>query len=206
MKRPRNAEPFMASLGDGSDAAVYAIADAADKATRDAWVSAGATVLICDRGSTFPNKCQHAYLNTAEPWLLLVGDDVTFHAGWWQAAKTVADGHALISTNDCGNPYVATGDLAIHPIIRRSWVDESGASWDGPGHVVHEGYPHGWCDWEWTTKAQADGVFVYAPDCVVEHLHPVWQRSRWDDVYLSGHRGNQAGAELFQRRKREFAT
>jgi hypothetical protein len=203
MARPKSAEPFMDSLAKSGagDHHVYVVADRHDTRTIAAWKRTAATVLIADRGPTFPNKCQQAYEQTDEPWILLTGDDVRFHPGWWQAARDAAvDGVSLISTNDLGNPYVASGELAIHPIIRRSWVDDHGASWDGPGSIVHQGYAHGWSDWEWSTKAHAEGAFVYAPDCVIEHMHPVWKRAEFDETYVAARRGTKAGRQLFARR------
>lgn len=206
MRRPKNATKFMSSIRKATPegvATVVAVCDDDDHETRRAWERRDATVLRAERGRTFPNKVQHAYLNTSESWILLVGDDVEFQLGWWDAAMAVADGHALISTNDCGNPYVTTGELAIHPIMRRTWVDESGGSWDGPGHIAHEGYTHGFVDWEWSTKARDEGMFVFASDCVVKHMHPVWQRGKWDSVYSEGIRRAARDSALFKQRHEE---
>lgn len=202
MRRPHNAAPFMKSLAasDAGPHTVYAVADPDDIDTQEAWGDAGAHLLVSQRGHTFANKVQHAYLNTVEPWLLLVGDDVWFHPGWYQAALAVSDGFSLISTNDCGNPFVMAGERATHPIIRRTWVDESGASWDGPGVIAHEGYAHQFVDCEWSVKAHDDRVFVYAPDCRIEHLHPTWGHGGLDDVYLLGQSSTAADHRLFTER------
>jgi hypothetical protein len=203
MARPQNAAPFIRSLvAAGPTPAVYPVCDPDDHPTRDAWRAAGTEPLVSGRGHTFANKAQHAYLNTSEPWIMLVGDDVRFHSGWLEAATLAASPEVcLISTNDLGNPYVAAGTSAIHPIIRRTWVDDSGASWDGPGHITHEGYRH-ICDMEWSAKAINEGVFVYCPDAVVEHVHPVWSRAEWDRTYQTGMAANRADLALFAERSR----
>jgi hypothetical protein len=84
MKRPQSAEPFMKSLRASTGlATVYAVCDPEDSETYTAWLTAGAEVLVSDRGSSFAQKANCGYEKTSEPWLLLVGDDVKFHPGWF---------------------------------------------------------------------------------------------------------------------------
>lgn len=207
-RRPGNAAPFMESYwNSGAPGKVYAVADIDDAETIAAWRAAGATVLISERGHRFANKAQHGYLHTIEPWILLTGDDVRFHEGWYQKAREAAgDRFHMVATNDCGNPYVQEGRHALHPLVRRSWVDEHGCSWDGPGVIAHEGYEHAFCDNEWSAVALAAGVFVFCPESVVEHLHPVWGRGRWDNIYRKGMDAINRDGKLFHRRAKEFAS
>jgi hypothetical protein len=205
MRRPQNAARFMESFdSSGADGAtVYAVADANDTDTIDAWRATGATVLISSRGHKFANKCQHAYLNTTEPWLLLVGDDVVFHPGWLQAALAAAgDRFHVVATNDLGNPWVMWGKHATHPLVRRSYVDASGNSWDGPGVVACEKYRHAWVDNEWSWKAIHERVFVFAEDSHVEHLHPTWSKGERDAVYDDGIAALMSDGRLFRVRSR----
>lgn len=148
MKRPQNAEPFMQSLRASTGlATAYAIYDEADTDTRDAWKAAGAQ-LIQSSGPSFATKINDAYRATSEPWMFLTGDDVRFHPGWLdhtQFAATITEA-GVVGTNDLANPRVLRGEHATHLLIRRSYVDEQGASWDGPGVVCHEGYRHWFCN------------------------------------------------------------
>jgi hypothetical protein len=109
----------------------------------------------------------------------------------------------VVGTNDLGNPRVTSGEHATHLLIRRSYVDEHGASWDGPKTVCHEGYRHWYVDDEIVTAAKQRGTWAMALGSVVEHLHPMWGKGEPDEVYLAGQASAKADAELFQARCRQ---
>lgn len=192
MHRPHHAEPFMESLrASTDDAKVYAVCDVADNDAIDAWDAAGAQIMFPSGMSspgTFAEKVNAAYRFTAEPWLFLVGSDVRFHDGWLKQAYAVAwaTGACVVGTNDLGNKLVMAGEHGTHLLIRRDYVDEIGASWDGPGVVCHEGYRHWYVDDEIVTAAKQREVWAPALMSVVEHLHPVFLKAKHDDVYAYG--------------------
>ena len=129
----------------------------------------------------------HAYEGTTEPWLLLVGDDVKFHPGWLDQAQHAArDGADVVGTNDLHNPVVTSGERATHLLVRRAYVDERGASWDGPKTVCHEGYRHWFVDNEIVEAAKQRGAWVFARHAKIEHLHPLWGLAPDDDTYALG--------------------
>jgi glycosyltransferase involved in cell wall biosynthesis len=205
MRRPQNAAPFMASLrASGADlATVYAVTDEADAATIIAWREAGARVIRLEGESlgTFAEKVNYGYEQTDEPWLLLVGDDVRFHPGWLDHAQHAArDGAHVIGTNDLHNPRVTAGDHTTHPMIRRAYVDERGASWDGPKVVCHEGYRHWYVDDEIVTVAKQRGVWAFARHARIEHLHPLWGLAEDDEVYALGRAHVDEDRALFEAR------
>ncbi len=210
LRRPGNAEPFMASLkASGAGLArVYAVADIGDSATAQAWRDAGATVLTWDDTppGTFAQKANIGYRGTAEPWLLLAGDDVKFHPGWLDQAQHAArDGADVVGTNDLHNPRVTAGEHSPHPMVRRAYIDEQGASWDGPGTVAHEGYAHWFVDDELVTAARQRGAWVAAPHAKVEHLHPLWGLAEDDETYALGREHIEADKALFEARLAEHA-
>jgi hypothetical protein len=209
MRRPQNAGPFMESLRASTGLATcYAVADRADEETIAAWNAAGAHVLTYEPSSvnrdhgTFAEKINHGYTLTGEPWLFVVGDDVRFHPGWLDHAQHAhaMTGMSVIGTNDIGNPRVVRGEHATHLLIRRSYVDEHGASWDGPKVVCHEGYRHWYVDDEIVTAAKQRGEFMPALASIVEHLHPIWGKADNDDVYRLGQVHADADGKLFKRR------
>jgi hypothetical protein len=142
------------------------------------------------------------YAKTTEPWLLLTGDDVTFHPGWLDHAQYVGDNleASVVGTNDLGNPRVTAGDHSCHPLIRRAYVDRMGASWDGPGVVAHEGYRHWYVDDEIVTAARQRGVWQMALGSIVEHLHPAWGKAETDSTYKLGQSFAEQDKKLFQER------
>jgi hypothetical protein len=216
--RPEHAGPFMASLRASTGLArAYAVVDAAEWAEDEeavkAWDAAGATVVSTPakaafeqmRPGTFAEKANIGYRQTSEPWLLLAGSDVHFYPGWLdQALAAAAPGpFDVVGTNDCGNPRSLAGEHSPHPLIRRSYVDSVGASWDGPGVVCHEGYAH-WCvDDEIVTVAKRRGVWAMALGSKVEHLHPYFGKGEMDDVYRLGEQHAEQDKALFTERLAE---
>lgn len=207
MQRPQNAAPFMQSLRASTGlATVYAVADVADEATAEAWRDAGANVKYVDMGrpGTFAEKVNSAYgMQTGEQWLFLCGDDVRFHPGWLDHAQAVANSEQfidVIGTNDLANPRVMSGEHATHMLIRRSYVDEQGASWDGPKVVCHEGYRHWYVDDEIVAVAKQRQAWGMALGSVVEHLHPVAGKAESDQVYELGQSFTKQDFALFRQR------
>lgn len=221
LRRPQNAEPFMASLRASTGlATVYAVCSAGDDDTALAWKESGAEVISgavedlteqgLSRGNeeswahTFAQKANLGYRQTREPWLFLVGDDVRFWPGWLDHAQQAAgDRYHVVGTDDVGNPRVTSGEHAVHMLIRRKYVDGMGASWDGPGVVAHEGYRH-WCvDDEIVAAAKVRNVWVPCLRSKVEHIHPYYGKAEMDDVYRLGAEHAEADKKLFAQRRGE---
>jgi hypothetical protein len=200
--RPHRAAPFMASLRATTGLAeAFAVVDTDDTDTADAWEKAGAHVLVASGGS-FPVKVNDGYRATAEPWLFVCGDDVRFHPGWLDQAVAThrASGARVIGTNDLGTDTVTSGSHATHWLIRRDYVDELGASWDGPGVVCHEGYRHAFVDNEVVTVAKQRDEWAHCGASVVEHLHPAFGRADDDATYELGRASYAADHATWERR------
>lgn len=214
MQRPANAQPFMDSLRASTGlATVYAVCDNDDADTIRAWRDAGAVVIDINNirklesPGTFAEKVNVAYEHTKQPWLFLVGDDVRFHAGWLDHAQAMAGNeHHVIGTNDLAHPRVVSGEHATHVLIRRSYVDEHGASWDGPKVVAHEGYGHWYVDDEIVSAAKQRGVWAMALGSVVEHLHPAWGTASHDPVYELGQSRAANDRRTFRSRSRRYLS
>lgn len=210
MRRPQNVQPMMSSLVESGCAdmcEMYFVADADDEVELAELDRLGANVIV-NRAElqTFAVKCNLGYRETDEPWMLLVGDDVQFHADWVDHAFADDDGSSLISTNDLYNRNVMRGMHATHPLIRRRWADRRGASWDGAGTVCHNGYRHWYVDNEWTAVAQMNGQFRYAPAAVIEHLHPLAGKAESDDVYELGQSHAVVDRALYLERLGRYAN
>lgn len=205
--RPEHAAPFMASLRASTGLArCYAVVGPEDTAEDTqasvlAWKAAGAEIVASERVS-FAEKVNEAYRQTSEPWLFLAGSDVSFHPGWLDHAQHVARSQRsqVVGTNDLGNARVVAGEHATHLLVSRAYVDEVGASWDGPGVVCHEGYRHWFVDDEIVAAAKARGVWGMALGSVVEHLHPAWGKAPMDAVYELGASHRDGDKRLFAKR------
>jgi hypothetical protein len=99
---------------------------------------------------------------------------------------------------------VKRGLLSTHSLISRDYVEIRGASLDGPGIVLHQGYRHNFVDEEVTALARSRRVFVFARDSIVEHLHPQWRKGPMDPTYELGLEGFHDDARLFRERQRQI--
>ena len=121
--------------------------------------------------------------------VFVCGDDVNFHPGWVEAliATRAATGALVIGANDLGTQSrLKDGTHATHWLIDTDYIDTQGASWNTPGLIAHEGYRHWYVDDEIVTKARDLGVWAWAEDAIVEHLHPLYDKAEWDDTYQVG--------------------
>lgn len=209
MQRPANAKPFMESLRASTGLAeVYAVADIGDTDTINAWKAEHAIVLVTagETPGTFAEKVNIGYRESQQPWLFLTGDDVRFHAGWLDHAQAVAgEQFHVVGTNDLANPRVVAGEHATHMLIRRSYVDEHGASWDGPGVVAHQGYRHWYVDDEIVTAAKQRDAWAMALGAIVEHRHPMFGTAESDAVYELGQSRAATDRKTFRARCRKHA-
>jgi hypothetical protein len=189
LHRPQNVRPFMETLRASTGlATAWFVCESGDREQMAAVREHGGRVI--QHSGSFAKKVNYAYRRGGlkAPWVFLVGDDVQFHAGWLDHAQFMAsvyNGH-VVGTNDLGNKAVVNGDHATHMLIRRSYVDEVGSSWDGPGVVCHEGYRHWFVDNEIVLAAKRRRVWQMALGSKVEHMHHLWGKALVDDVYELG--------------------
>lgn len=209
LHRPQNAELFMRSLRATSGLCeVVAVADEDDILTIAAWQEQRATVLKGPE-HTFAEKVNSAYRQMGNgslrpPWVFITGDDVQFHPGWLSHAQwTGAHGYAVVGTNDLGNPRVMAGEHATHLLIRSDYIDEQGASWDGPGTIAHEGYTHWFVDDEIVTLAKRRGEWCASLGSFVEHMHPLWGKGADDATYAEGVKSQREDRTLYLKRLAE---
>ena len=127
-------------------------------------------------------------------WVLIVGDDVEFADGWFDAAVEASRWYDVVGTNDSEpgrvrNPAVASGSHADHFFIRRAYIDDEGSSLDGPGVAMPTAYGHWFVDREVVELAKARGVFGMAADCRIVHHHPGYDGDedarQADPVYMA---------------------
>lgn len=207
LHRPQNIEPLMTSLRASTGLAkAWFVCESDDLEEQDEVMKRGGQVLSSSRCHTFAEKVNFAYTATTAPWLLLVGDDVRFRPGWLDHAQDVARRYKadVVGTNDLLNPRVTRGEHATHPMIRRSYIEEQGASWDGPGIVCYEGYHHWFVDDEIVIAAKQRGTFQPALGSQVEHLHPLGGKVKEDDVYRAGSKHAKADQGLFADRLAKY--
>lgn len=138
------------------------------------------------------------------PWLLCGADDVRFHSGWFERAEVMAENfEGIIGTNDLGNPATIGGWHSTHPIVSRKYIEDQGTM-DQLGVLCHEGYHHNYVDVEFVHTAMKRNAWRHDPTCIIEHLHPAWNKSEQDDVYARGNATAPLDAHLWLERKEQF--
>lgn len=152
----------------------------------------------------YAKKINLGFRETDAPWVLLGASDLRFHARWASNALKTPGRRAVIGTNDLGNPLVRAGKHSTHPIVSRAYVEEVGASFDGPGFVYHEGYDHQYVDTELVELAMRRGEWSFAVDSLVEHLHPLWGKGEMDSTYKRGMAKGRLDANIYRQRRSEW--
>lgn len=190
--RPQRVRALLDALEGQSDVPyrVLFLCSTGDKAEISAVKKSGCdflTLTAPPAKGQYAKKINLGYRKSTEPWLFLGADDISFQPGWLEAALAAAgDKFHVVGTNDKANYFVRQGLLATHSLMRRSYIDEVGASLDGPGVIYHEGYSHNFVDCETTTLARQRGVYVYARRSIVPHHHPLFGKHGSDKTYEAG--------------------
>jgi hypothetical protein len=166
-------------------------------------------VFVGERGKTFAENVNELVAKSKADWVLIVGDDVEFTTGWFDAAQKVSATADVIGTYDAPedetrNPDVAAGRHADHFFIRRSYIDELGSSLDGPGITMPECYRHWYTDKEVIGLAKARGVFTMAEGCRILHHHPGYagdeDAREADPLYMEAADAGEADKRTFMER------
>jgi glycosyltransferase involved in cell wall biosynthesis len=209
--RAEHVEPFVDAFDAANDdtARLYFVVDPDNEDLIHAVDKCGFVPLISDRGSTFAQKANYGYLNTDEDFILLTGEDTRIQPGWLDAPRELSTRYDVIGTNDAAegqvkNRDVAAGRHADHFFVRRTYIDEVGASLEGPGQFAPEAYFHWYTDKEIVELAKARGVFAPCLDSHVIHLHPGYDGDeaarQADPVYMKAVEWAERDAKKWRQR------
>lgn len=208
LARPGNVAPLVRSFAENTPidhARLYFVAQHSDKAEIDAIRDSGhEPIFVGDSDRSWARKINRGYENTTEPWILLGADDLRFHKGWTSAIADLLIAHAgVIGTNDLGNESTIHGKHSTHPLVRRSYARIMGTV-DMRNRVVHEEYDHNYPDTELVRTARKRKLYIHRGGCIVEHLHPLWGKSKQDATYARGQEFYEQDRRLFERRRKIF--
>lgn len=161
------------------------------------------------RAGDFARKINFGFRHTTEPFVFLGADDLLFHESWDAAAVGTAELHgaSVIGTQDDCNPLVKRGRHATHSLVRRSYAEERGCTFDElPGVVYCEAYDHQYVDTELYVVATERGDWAFAEDALVRHVHPLDRRNRigLDETYRKGMAHGREDGQLFLQRRRQW--
>lgn len=208
LDRPQNVRPLIKSMQvTKTPYSPIFICSPGDDEEIAAVEESGERYLIVDwtpEKSDYTKKMNLGFRSTENPFVLLGSDDIDFKPGWDKEALAVAEktGAGVVATNDCANPGVKRGIFGTHCLVRRSYVEQEGGSFDGPGYLMHEGYDHNWCDRELCDLAHARGQYAFAEKAHIVHRHPNWGSAEMDSTYRKGLSSFRIDGRLFSKRAR----
>lgn len=213
--RPQNARPVLESLRATSDAELVFVVTSGDLEQLDACRMAvtldpgPSRTLVVEKWKShdYPKKMNHAFRETVSDWVLLGSDDITFTEGWAEEMLHVAASHGkrVVGSNDKANRLVMDkGLFSTHALVDRTYVEEVGASLDGPGLLVSEAYDHNFVDRELAALALARNEWVMAKRAIIRHHHPAFGGAPEDDTYRKGKGTFHDDQELFWARSERW--
>lgn len=216
LNRPKSVKPLIDSFVEScsrEQAFLYLVAQEGDEEEiaeirRSMRPSVGLIRVPANQRS-WPKKVNAALLVTSEPWLLLGGDDMRFHKGWFEEVSPYflwervgsETGIGVVGTPIKGRP---TNDVSSgHSFVSREYVKQYGTL-DEKGKVVHEGYHHNFVDIELALTAWKRGMYQFARECNFEHLHPLNGTAKIDSTYRLGSLNYNEDEALFNERSKRF--
>jgi hypothetical protein len=202
--RPHRVGPLLASIRQATPEPhrvvfVCTPGDSAVPAVEDAGFEP--LYVVKQRKGDYARKIQAGIEATSEPLIFTGADDLHFHPGWFPAARArITDKIGVVGTQDLCNRRVKLGVHATHFLVAR-WYITVGTV-DQPGHLFHDGYAHEFVDDELVGTARMRDAWAFAPDSVVEHLHPMAGKAPSDALYDDQRRRMGMSKALYERRRR----
>lgn len=126
-----------------------------------------------------------AYKNTTEPFIFCGADDIFFSQGWEDKLLEVMKDESINVTGGVDDWACSKSGVHIsHPLLRRSYCLEQGASWGGnTQELYYSGYKHYQCDIEMENLALTRGCLRVCKNCTIEHIHFVNGKAPHDFTY-----------------------
>ena len=208
--RPWNVEPLVESIVSGTDGPyqIVFICSPQDSEQIEACRKTGQTTLTVSwqpKKADYARKINWGFSQTNSEWFFQGADDIRFGKHWDTYALNVAKGQrSVIGTNDLHHPGSRQGTHSTHLLIKRSYIEEQGGTFDQTGAVFSEAYDHQWIDNEFILTARRRGVWAFSKRSLVEHFHPIWKNADWDDTYRKSFRHAGSDRRLFLHRKRKL--
>lgn len=202
--RPHRVAPILEAIAAGTPEPhdVLLVASRGDRLTLRKIRALGAEHITVGAPGSYAQKINAGYRATDAPVLFMAADDLRFHPGWLTAALArLGGGIEAVGTNDLGNPRTLRGEHSCHNLFTRAYIEEQSGVIDQPGTVLNEGYRHAFVDDEFVGTARHRGVWAFAEDSVVEHLHPFFGKGDMDATYRLGQTHNAEGRRLNRRRR-----
>lgn len=128
-------------------------------------------------------KCiNSAFKRTEEPFVFCGADDIEFTMDWDKKLLKSIEGYDITGGIDDWE-ISKSGIHTSHPMIRRSYINETGPSLGFPGLVYNPNRNHYHVDIEIEQLAWWRGVININKDCIIHHHHFVNKQAENDATY-----------------------
>lgn len=204
LQRPGHVEPLLESVIETTPVPfrVVFICDPTDFAEQRAAHAAGVDTMLYappPGAGAYPSKINAGIRASSEPLVFLGADDLRFRPGWWEAARReLLAGADVVGVNDLIERPHRPGH-ATHFLMTRAYAELD--TIDGSRGPMHEGYEHWFVDDELIAVATSRDRYAYAPDAIVEHLHPMVGKAPDDPTYVRGRRNSRRDRRRFRVRQ-----
>lgn len=196
--RPHRVEPLMNAIEATTHGVrVHFICDPDDEDQIHA-VRTDARGHLHTLAGNYAAKTTAAIAATDSQLVFTGADDLQPYPGWFEKAKAHLRGNVqVVGVNDLvGRPH--RPEHAAHFLMTREYAERPTID-GGPG-PFHHGYCHWFCDDELIATARKRGVYAYASDAVVEHLHAKAGKAPDDDTYRKGRENWELDRSIFNGR------
>jgi len=213
LRRPHRVEPMMRDVAAAMtcDYELLFVATPGDKLEIAALERAGANFILTPRvflRGDYPVKINLGYRTTTAPWILTGADDLHFHPGWFEEAMKVYQetGALWIGTNDLSGREIYGEPHATHSLVHRNYARDQGTVTEKDA-IYSVAYWHEFVDDEACATARHRGVYAWAENSIVEHMHPHWGKAPSDELYEKNKAARiHQGRIVYNRRKRLWAS
>ena len=196
--RPHRIRPVLDSaLEQTPDASVLFVASPDDDVDLAELKEQGADFITVS--GNYAVKINQGIRRTTAPYIFTGADDLDFMPGWFEAAEAkMSKTVGLVGTQDLCNRRTLAGQHATHFLLAR-WYAELGTI-DGQPGPLYEGYPHEYVDDEVVATAKKRRAWAFAPESIVEHLHPDVGKAPMDELYSNRPVRMWDGKKIFRER------
>lgn len=176
--RPQNIEDLLFSLQETKTASELIVIVDDDDETLDQYIELGCKVMMIAKqgmGMARPLNFAANIFKDDYRHFAFIGDDNRPRTEYWD--------QKLINALDKVGTGIAYGDDLIQGENLPTAVAMSGDIVRALGGMVPPGFIHLYLDNFWMQLGKDLKSFIYLPDVIIEHLHPLAGKAEWDENY-----------------------
>lgn len=178
--RPQNIEDLLFSLQETKTASELIVIVDDDDETLDQYIELGCKIMMIakqGKGMAKPLNFAANIFKDDYRHFAFIGDDHRPRTEYWD--------QKLINALDEVGTGIAYGDDLLQGENLPTAVAMSGDIVRALGGMVPPGFIHLYLDNFWMQLGKDLKSFIYLPDVIIEHLHPVAGKAEWDENYRS---------------------